>query len=313
MRKLTLSILLFCSLLANAQIDYFTMVGSDGNLIGAGVHVAPNNPYGHKNPWIIYLHGIDHRRSHPANANDTTRIAVIANKGTPKLVKTAPMPMFHKPGGDDEAWYYWNVAFYQADSDDNQWKADGLIKLIAYIRANYGSTTDTSLIVLVGYSLGGGGVFSMTRITGVKEYVKLVIPVAGGYNNTPDYPTISSWAINALVFATAGDQLAPISISDNWVNGIKAQNPQVVPNYIRLKDVSADNSPTDHDWMVQNIIEDTTSGDEYEMTNGDTWTKEETIYEYSLRFFGPRRRHSVIWFLPLLIPIRRKEENKHAA
>jgi hypothetical protein len=305
MRKLILALLLLSSLFANSQIDYLTIPSSDGfTLYGAGIHLAPTNSFGHKDPWIIYLHGIDHRRAHPISANDTSRIAVIAQKGVPKLVASNPLPYYHKPGGDANAYYRWNVAFVQANSTDNQWPADKIAQLISHIRTNYGATTDTSLIMYVGYSLGGGGVFSTLRFSTIRPYIKYAVCVAAGYINTPDYLTIASEGINIDVFATVGDQLASVTLSDNWVNGIKSNVPQVVPNYFRFTDMSADNSPTDHDIILQQIVEDTTNGDTYPMTNGSTWTRSETIYQRGLRFFGPRRKaNAFYWWLFFLIPI----------
>lgn len=313
MKRIFLVILLFCSLTSKGQIDYFTLLGNDGFLIGCGVHLAPPNPFGHKDPWIIYLHGIDHLRVHPINANDTTRIPVISTKGTPKLVANAPMPLQHKPGGGPTDYYRYNVAFCQGDSDDSQWPLDKPRTLTTYIRNTYGATTDTSLMILVCYSLGGGGGYSLIHYAPLLQYFKYVVIIAGGYINTPEYPTIAPSGMNIDVFSTIGDQLASVTLADNWVNGIKGQNPTVIPNFFRLKDLSLTNNPTDHDLMVQYFAEDTTAGETYQMTNGDTWTKTETIYQRGLRFFGPKRQHLGLWLL-LWIPFKpRRNPLKMAA
>jgi hypothetical protein len=307
MRKLILALLLFSSLFANSQFYHFTILGSDGILIGGGEHFAGLNPCGLPNPWILYVHGIDHRRAHPISSNDTTRILVVEQKGTPKLVANAPLPWQQKPGTTGPCGLFRpNVMYVQADSDDNQWPADKIRKAVERIRT-YGATTDTSLIAAVWYSLGGGAAYSLLKYTGIREYLKYNAIVAGGYINTPDYLTLASLGINIDVFATIGDQLVQISLADNWVNGIKSNAPQVVPNYFRFTDMSADNSPTDHDFILQAIVEDTTDGDSYPMTNGSTWTRDETIYERMLRFNGQTRKRNVFyWWLIVFIPLTRK-------
>lgn len=303
MKKFLIPILFFFSLTAQAQFDHFTMLGSDGVLIGGGEHFAGLNPCGLKNPWILYLHGIDHRAAHPISSGDTTRIAIVEQKGTPKLVASAPLPWQQKPGTVGACGLFRpNVMYVQADGDDGQWPADKVRKAIERIRT-YGATTDTSLIALVCYSLGGGGGFSLLRFSTIGPYIKYAAIVAGGYNNTPDYPTLSSYSINIDVFATVGDQMASVTISDNWVNGLKAQNGLVPVNYFRLVDLSATNTNTaDHNAILQKIVEDTTAGDNIGMTNGSTWTRPETIYTRMLRFGGPTRRRNAS-VPPLLIPL----------
>lgn len=289
MKKILFFALLLSSFTMQAQVIAGTMPGSTGTLIGFLEHIAPANSFGNKDPWIIYLHGIDHRAAHPVSATDTARIRVIANKGVPKLVKDAPLPYYKKPGGGPTEYYRWNVIAPQADSDDGQWQADMIIQCINRIRTTYATTTDTSLIIIIGYSLGGGGVFSGLHFSTIRPYIKYAVSVSGGYINTPDYTTLSTEAINCDIFATVGDALASVTLSDTWVSGLKAQNPIQIPHFFRMADVSPTNSPTDHDKMVQIIVEDTTVGDTYPMANGDTWTRTENLYMRGLRFGGGRR------------------------
>lgn len=283
--RILVIILLLVSGAAKSQMACFTSQMSDFTLMGGLEHLAPANPYGHKEGWIIYLHGIDHRRIHPASIGDTSRITVIKAKGVPKLVANAPLPLFQKPGGGATDLYRWNVIAPQADSDDGQWKAEAITLCIQRIKALYGSTTDTNKIILIGYSLGGGGVFSCLRFSSILPNLSYAVSVAGGYINTADYVTLAKSGIPADVFSTIGDQLAPpAGRSDTWVTGINAQVPVKVVNHIRLTDVSPTNSPTDHDKILQIIIEDTTANDSYLMTNGDTWTRNETLFHRGLRY-----------------------------
>jgi hypothetical protein len=286
MRKILLFILLLASLGSSAQLDYFTITKSGGSLMGCAEHLAPANTYGHKEPWIVYLHGIDHNRSAPANANDTTRIMVIAQKGIPKLVASAPLPYYQKPGGSSRDIHRWNVIAPQ--NTTGQWFSEHIELAIAHIRTAH-PDTDTSLIIIVGYSLGGGGVQSNLWRSGIGNYIKYAAIVAPGYNSSPTYGTLNPKAINIDVFATVGDQSgANVSIADGWVNGVKANGAITIPNYFRFTDMST--TIPDHDYILQKIVEDTTAGDSYLMTNGSTWTRPETILQRGLRFKGPRRQ-----------------------
>lgn len=312
MKKILFFALLFCSLATQSQVRAITMTGSSGLLIGALEHTTPANPFGNKDPWIIYLHGIDHRAARPVSTSDTSRIRVIANKGTPKLVKDNPMPLQLKPGGASTDYFRWNVLAPQADINDGQWQADMIIQSINRIRTTYGATTDTSLIIIIGYSLGGGGIFSCLRFSTIYPYIKYAVAVGGGYISLPDYTVLSTQAINIDVLATVGDQLASVTLSDTWVNGIKAQNPIQIPNFFRFADLSPTNSPTEHDAILQMMVEDTTAGDTHLMSNGDTWTRSETPYQRGLRFGGPRRKSSLFpfIFLTAIFFKRRKSDTK---
>lgn len=307
MKKFLIPIFLFSSLATSAQMRAFTEVRANGQRMGGLEHLAPTNAYGYKDPWIIWLSGTETRKVPPISTGDTTRLSIIMGKGLPKLVANAPLPYQHVPGGAATDLRRWNVMAPQCSSSDGQYPAD-LVTICLNRIATYASTTDTSLIVLMGYSLGGGGVFSLLRYSAIKAKIKYAVAISGGYINTPDYVGLAASGINIDVFATEGDQLASVTLSDNWVNGIKAQNPMVVPNYIRLPDISPTNSPTDHNKMCQIIAEDTTAGDSYLMTNGSTWTRPETPYTRALRFFGPTRKHSVFPFLILPLFIQRKRK-----
>jgi hypothetical protein len=291
MRKLILPLLLLCSLFANSQIDYFTIEKDNGSLFGCAEHLAPANPFGHKEGWIIWLHGIDANRTAPFSINDTTRISAVTTKGPLYFVGSAPLPLFQKPGGSATDLYRWNVIAPQ--NSTGQWDGERVIKTIAHIRSEH-ADTDTSLIVLVGYSLGGGGVQSCLNLSGVRQYVKYAVVIAPGYNSTPNYPLITAEAINIDVFATIADELVPESVPDGWVNGLKANNPIAIPNYYRFVDVTTTHPTTnpEHDYIEVLIARDTTNGDTELMTNGSTWTKTENIYQRGLRFKGPRRKRN---------------------
>jgi dienelactone hydrolase len=292
MRKLILSLLLFCSLFANSQVDYFTLQKDNGTYIGVAEYLAPANPNGKLDPVFIWLHGIDANRSAPSVPSDLLRVAVVTNKGPLRMVRDGiDLPLFQKPGttlsGDR---YRWNIVAPQ--NRTGEWDCEIVQKTMAYIRANP-SKWDTSLIILVGYSLGGGGVRTCLKSTGVIEYVKYAVDIAGGYpSRSPNFAALASSGIPYDLFFTVNDELVNESIPDAFINSWKAAGPIVIPNYIRFSDVTTTYATTnpEHDYIEVLIARDTTNGDTQLTTNGDTWTKTENIYQRGLRFFGPRRQ-----------------------
>lgn len=311
MKRLLLYILLLVSVAGRGQVDYFTMTMPDGSLVGMVEHIAPANPNGSLNPWIVWVAGQEGNGSNPANANDTTRIDNVVLKGTTKLVINGPLPYFQIPGTVGASGLRrFNVI--AAQNPTGLWDCNRIAKCFERIRTTYASTTDTSLIAMFGYSLGGGGIQSCLRMSNILPYVDYVAIIAPGYTQTADFATLASSRVQADMFAVDGDQLAPPTGSgraDFWVSGLKAANPKVIPSYIRLSDLSADNSPTDHNLIVQIIVEDTIPGESYALTNGDTWTREETIYHRALRFGGARRKTAsfpVAVLIPGLFKRRRR-------
>jgi dienelactone hydrolase len=302
--RLLLIILLFSWRGAHSQVDYFTLTKSSGMLIGMVEHRAPANPSGKLDPVLVWLHGIDANKAQPISVHDTTRISFVTNKGPLRMVRDGtPMPLFQKPGtvSSDER-YRWNIVAPQ--NRTGQWDCECVAKTFDYIRANP-TVWDTSLIILVGYSLGGGGARVCATNSSVYPYVKYVVDIAGGYNTSVNYSTWASSAINLDVFATLDDELVTESVPDAFVNSIKQLTPKVVPNYYRFTTVpsTATTNPK-HDGIEVFIARDTTTGDTQAMTNGSTWTRTETIYHRGLRFKGPRRLGFYYLLILLFIPLK---------
>jgi hypothetical protein len=333
MRKLILYILLLCFSTASAQVDYFTIPKGDGTLIGMVEHVAPLNPAGKKAGVILWLHGIDGNSRAPVNANDTTRIDNVTNKGPLRNVRGgSPLPRYQKPGTTGaENTHGWSIVGPQnrptcspctPNIPNDFWKCDIVAAAIDYIRDNP-QKWDTSLIVLWGYSLGGRGIKSCLTNSGVLPYVKYVVDIAGGtfvVGSTTTTP-IANANIPMDVFLTVNDELVTnFSNTDQMINGIKAADPGVIPNYIRLQDITqSTTNPSgefmahpEHDFMEFLIARDTTNGDTETMTNGSTWTKnnDTNIYIRGLRFFGPRKQSLPYLFIFSLIPLRRRKKEQ---
>lgn len=311
MRRLILYILLLAFSTASSQVDYFaTQTKANGTRIGMVEHVAPDNPDGTRPGVMVWLHGIEANKSAPISINDTTRIAIVTGKGPLKLVLSNPLPLFKIPGTNKYA--RWSIVAPQ--NRTGEWDCECVTKTFEYIRANT-AKFDTSLIIIVGYSLGGGGVQTCLDVSGVYQYVKYAVAIAPGYTDNANFIFLKDEAIPIDVFSTIGDALAPptgTERADFFVNSLKAQNPIIVPTHIRMNDISADNSPTDHNLIVQIIAEDTTAGDSYSTTNGGTWTRDETIFHRGLRFKGPRRKHMdfgiPVMFILLINPTRNKSK-----
>jgi hypothetical protein len=331
MRKLILYILLLSFSNASAQslVDYFTLVRTTGTLMGVAEYRTPPNPNGKKDPLMIWLHGVDANRSAPANANDTLRIAAVANKGPLALVKGGThLPRFQKPGTVGiEHRYGWNVLAPQnPTSGTGEWVPDVMDKILEYARA-HPEKWDTSLMVAVGYSLGGRGWKRYLNRPAILPYIKCYFDIAGGVTTgtTAQFQDLANSGIPMFFYATIDDNLVPAANIDAFVNGIKAQNPVVVPNYVRLRDITQSTTNPwgefmanpEHDFIEFLIARDTTTGDTENTSNGDVWTKttENMIYTRGLKFFGSRRkRSSIYWlFLFLLTPLRPRKSHQNLA
>lgn len=287
MRRLITILLLLVSFSIAAQTpQYFVTQTTSGVYVGGGVILAPQNPYGRKQGWIFYLHGIDHRRARPTSLSDISRISVIEQKGTPKIAKAGGFGPFQKPGGGPTEVYYWNVAYIQCDINSGQWVQSEVEAGVKYIKDNYAATTDVTLFVGIGYSLGGGGFYSLLRSAYLRDAFSYVVIVAGGYINTPNYPAVAASGLRIDVYTTIGDALVSISLGDNYVKGVRANDPVKPINLYRLNDLST-TSP-DHDVILWRIIEDVTPGDSYMQTNGELWIRDETPYEKGLRYSTKR-------------------------
>jgi hypothetical protein len=301
MRILILFISLLASVCASAQVDYFaTELKNDGTRIGMVEHLTTPT-----DPVIIWVHGQDANAVQPISIHDTTRISLVTNKGPLRLVRDGtPLPRYQKPGTTGTANQFgWNIV--GAQNRSGLWNLEILEKTFDYVMA-HPEKWDTSLVMVVAYSLGGGAMQSNLKSSKIGTRAKYVVIIGPGYNNTPTYPTINAQAINIDVFATIDDELVNESIPDGWVNGVKAASPITIPNYYRFVTVpsTATTNPK-HDGIEVFIARDTTTGDTQAMTNGSTWTKTENIYQRGLRFFGPRRKPAnfFYWFLFALIPL----------
>ena len=314
MKYLLVCLILLLSLQGFSQIDYFTLTRESGTLMGMVEHRAPANPNGKKDPVILWLHGVDGNRSAPTSTVDTTRIDEVTNKGPLRLVRGpnasnhytsggSPLPLFQKPGtvGASER-YRWNIVAPQNPfSGTNQWACDVVGSAMDYIRANP-SKWDTSCIILVGYSLGGHGIKKCGTNSDVLPYVKYIVDIAGGSDNTVIGGTSMT---RAEAFAASGVQMdfyitiddehvtsTYYRYTDSLVNRIKRSNPKVVPTYIKMKDVTQTHPTSfpEHDYMEVMVARDTIAGNQIEdCTNGDVWTDFETIFHRGLRFKGIRR------------------------
>lgn len=327
MRKLIIYILLLCFSTASAQVDYFTLLRESGTRMGVVEHLAPANPNGKKDPVLVWLHGVDGNRSAPISPTDTTRIAVVTNKGPLRLVRDGtPLPLFQKPGttGADGR-YRWNIVAPQNPfSGNNVWACDVVASTFDYVRA-HPEKWDTSLIILVGYSLGGRGIKTCITNSKVLPYVKYAVDIAGGTYLVGASTTaaIANAGIPYDAYITVSDELVTnYSQTDNMINSIKSQTPKVVPNYVRFVDITQSTTfPTggtmanpEHDFIEFLIARDTTNGDTETTTNGDTWTKtnDNNIFIRGLRFFGPRRQDILLPAIPLMFRRRKKKKTKEA-
>lgn len=319
MRKLLIYILLFCSLKTFAQVDYFTLIRTTGTRAGFVEYRTPANPNGKLNPVMLWLHGVDGNRSAPVTPADTTRIAVVTDKGPLRLVRGGtPLPLFQKPGtvGAEDR-YSWNVVAPQNPfSGSNLWAEDVIDLAMDYIRANP-EKWDTSLIVIVGYSLGGRAVKTAVQRAKILPYVKYVVDISGGTTagTSTSLQTYADSGIPWDFFISKDDELVDENQTDIFVNGIKSRNPKVVPNHVKFVDITQSTTfpvggtmhNPEHDFIEWLIARDTTNGDTETTTNGDTWTKSENIYQRGLRFFGPRRMR-LIPFLIVFVPRRRRSQ-----
>lgn len=308
MKNLILFFLLLVCGASNAQIDYFTLTRNNGTLMGMAVHETPNNPNGKLDPVILWLHGVDGNRSAPANANDTTRIGVVANKGPLRMVRDAgssgTFPLFQKPGTTGSNYKFrWNVVAPQNPfSGQDTWACDVVEKAMQYIRDNP-SKWDTSCIILVGYSLGGHGIKKCGGASAILNYVKYIVDIAGGtYDVGTTLPvTFANSGVKMDFFITVDDELVTNeSNTDSLVRRMKRANAKVMPSYFKLKDITQSTTfPTggtmanpEHDFMEFLVARDTTVANENSenCVNGDVWTYSENIYERGLRYMGIRRK-----------------------
>lgn len=263
---------------------------ANGIRMAYGVHLAPTNDYGHKEGWIVYLHGIDHVGPRPTSDTDYGTLDIVANKGVAFMIKDGPLPYFQQPGGGPTDLYRWNVIFPQCSSEFATWPFAYPSEMIKKVKATYAATTDTTRIMVVGYSFGGGCVMTACKDAYLNANVSRWVNIAGGYNASPNYPFVANSGAIIECYHSAADPTAPVANTDNFVNGVSAQHPVNHIKYIRFSDLPG--SPTnDHD-RIRFIMEDLTKGGVYPLSNGDTWTRDELIYESGLRETTQRRKRA---------------------
>lgn len=293
MKRLLIILLLFSSVTHGQYIRKIITSGTgydqaNNILMAFGIHIPPANAYGHKHPVFIYLHGIDHRGAR-GDTIGADGIDLVAQKGIPKLIASTPLPYFQKPGGYDNDLYRWAVVFPQCSSEYGVWPPAYTIEAIKLIKSTYSSVIDTNMIVLVGYSLGGGGVMTQSKDSTINTNISMLVNISGGYSSSPNYTFVCNSGIPFYHFASAVDPTAPVSLTDNFVNQLLVRNP-VTPaiQYIRFSDLPG--TPTnDHD-QILNVLMDTIPGDSYTLSNGNTWVNSETIFSIALKYKKQRRK-----------------------
>lgn len=281
---------------ANVQAQYTKGVLTSGTGYGQannmrmayGLHyLGATNAYGKKEGWIVYIAGIDKRAPTPSSNTDYDGVDGVADYGVAKLVASNPLPYFQKPGGSPTDLYRWNIIWMVVSTSFATVPFAYPSEAVKLIKANYGATTDTTRIMFVGYSLGAGGGETASKDPYLAAHISFWVNIAGGYNNnnTGNYKTIADSTGPVRVYHSAVDGTASVSISRGYVNGVKGQKPVHPLNYYEFSDLTG----TDHN-TIRFIMEDTTGGGSYNMTNGDTWTYDEVIYETGLRYTTKRRK-----------------------
>lgn len=256
----------------------------NGVPIAWGIHVPSANPSGAKHPLIIYLHGID-LRGPGGDTVSSSGIVRVVTKGIPSYITSAPMPYFTRPGTTDQ--YRFAVAFPQCPSSYGQWQNWMIDGVIAQVKANYSSVIDTNRITLVGFSLGGGGVFGYLASSG-RNQLNYWIALAPGYDNGgTNRQDQADENPPGTIFHQYQDALAAIWRSDTFCNRTNRYKPVHPIQFIRIaQNIGGTNK---HDiWPMIEVRSLTSGYPGYALTNGDTWVMKETIYETMLRYTKQR-------------------------
>jgi len=220
MRKIFLSILIALPFISGAQLVAKSLTASNGVFFGFYEFRPPN--YGTtttKYPLIISLHGIGER------GNGTTELYKVAGQGIPKNI-AAGNKMTFTWNGKTESFL---VLAPQCRRIDTLWYSYYINEMINYAKKNL--AVDTNRIILTGFSMGGGGVWTYTsesKANGSK--LAAIAPVCAACLMT-NAKNIADAKLPVYAFHALNDSTAvalPIC-TKNAIDSIKKYNPVTKP------------------------------------------------------------------------------------
>jgi predicted peptidase len=291
-----LSIVLFISCSLQAQYTKHILTAGTGYSAGNGIlvsfikHVPPANVNGKKHALMIFLHGQDDRGT-PGDTTTVNGVIKVLNKKPAFLIKTAPLPAFTIPGTSETRKYAMLVP--QCSSAFGTWPEMYVAEMIKYAKANMYNEVDTNRIILTGLSQGGGGSLGTLKFKYLCDQIAFMVPICPGYFAFTNYDSAARWAPPMIIYHAANDPTASVTLSDGMINSLNAKSPLCPVQYRRFTGVT----PGSSGHNVWDIVYVTTApGTAYQMTNGDNWIHNQTIFETGLMYTtnhkgvnGPRR------------------------
>jgi predicted peptidase len=255
-------------------------------------YTPPPNPNGRKHACIIYKHGNDHCGPTPTSDTDYSTSSIIANKGIFTHVNAVgeDFPRFKIPGGDPVSDLV-NFVFYApafASTSGGTWPFAYTAEMIKLALAN--PDIDPSMIYVLGYSLGAGDVISTCLDPFINNALAAAFAIAAGYHFN-DLDSELKWIADSNLpihcYHAANDGIAQVSITENFVRRLNLQHPAHPVQFLKFS--GATSGTSGHNNILPTLISKTVPGPQA-LSNGDTWTPDETIYETMLRYRAPRRK-----------------------
>jgi predicted peptidase len=299
MRKYLIYILLLLSF--NTEAQYVKKILTLGNgwntqggvvvanrLVAFGQHIPTPLSNGTKPGAVIFLHGVDHKGPE-GDTVTSAGIALVATKGIPSQIVSGELGTFTIPGdvspaGDRK----WAVFFPQLYSGFSTWPVAYPSEMISYIRNNLYTQIDTNRIIIVGYSLGGGGAIAAMGHYTTNMRTAAFFILAPGYTGATNYQNMADWGAPCVFYHCVNDALANVSYSDNMVRNLNSYGPIAPVQYLRFNDLpSTYGGATQHD-RIWPVVFRLTPGTSYALTNTDPWIQT-TMLTYALKFTNKRR------------------------
>jgi predicted peptidase len=138
-------------------------------------------------------------------------------------------------------------------------------------------SVDPTRIYVIGYSLGAGGAEGAAGVTSINQQVPFFGMIAPGYVGSTSYTYMASQRTAYYFFHCRNDPTAQVSFSVNYVNNLNANHPLIPVQFYEFEDFTgAVAGANQHDKVIKAVVNQTT-GIDYPMSNGDTWTSTNII------------------------------------
>ena len=222
--RILLTILLFCSFTAQAQLVPKTLYRNNGERFNY-YDQDPGMVNSQPNPLAIWWHGA----GEIGNANDTTTTAGLrkllnAGTGPASLLASQMLPHYLIPGTTDSARI--RVWFPQCPNTYTTWPK--WIDSAMLEKAKTDATIDKRRISLMGHSLGAFGTWTVYGDTTLSiQHNYFCMSSSGGWPNSLTYSGNPGYiagrsAPHVRGFHSANDPTAAVTISRGIINGLNA-------------------------------------------------------------------------------------------